>query len=35
MALQNWDRRTIRWGIGTLFVFVFAGVMAWLSVIYG
>lgn len=35
MALGNWDRRTTAWGIGTLLVIAFAGVMAWLSVIYG
>lgn len=35
MALRDWDRRTTVWGIGTLLVIVFAGVMAFLSVIYG
>lgn len=35
MALQHWDRRTTIWGIGTLAVVVFAGVIAWLSVLYG
>lgn len=35
MTLRNWDRRTTVWTIGTLLVFVFAGVAAWFSVIYG
>ncbi len=34
MALRNWDRRTTMWAIGTLLVIVFAGISAWLSVLY-